>query len=282
MKCPHLPVVYEIWALEHWAIYVDFSVLLLLLLLLFPVVVLQLSLCLCNYTWISTITTTLHRNNNHQKTNYHKNIKQFMYMYLCCCCFCIIFLLFFCNCGWIMAHKQHETVTTITTEKNQHKLLIVGELGFEIDVRWDGPLCCCCCCYCFMLLSLNCHCACATTDESQQQQQQYYTVTTIIKQLMNTKILNNLCRFICILLLLLFLCNWSFVEKTCVMQWADIFKWSTHWAKMSKPPSNRPQNYATPLHWMGFAYSRMHIYLGQMSPCQLTIDLCNTTTPKHI
>ena len=143
------------------------------------------------------------------------------------------------------------------------------------------PHCCCCCCYCFMLLlSWNCHCACATTDESQQQQQQQcYTVTTIIKQLMITKILNNLCRFICMLLLL---CKWSFVEKTCVMQWADMFKWSAHWAMMSKPPSsNQPQIYATPLHWMSFAYSRMHIYLGQMSPCQLTIDLWNTTTPKN-
>ena len=53
-----------------------------------------------------------------------------------------------------------------------------------------------------LLLSGNCHCACATTDESQQQQQ-YFTVTTIIKQLMITKILNNIHRFICMLLLLL-------------------------------------------------------------------------------
>ena len=61
-----------------------------------------------------------------------------------------------------------------------------------------------CCCYCYMLLlSWNCHCACATTDESQQQQQQFYTVTTIIKKLMIIKILNNICRFICMLLLLL-------------------------------------------------------------------------------
>ena len=112
--------------------------------------------------------------------------------------------------------QQHETVTTITTERNQHKLLHVGELRFEIDVRSDGPPCCCCC-YCFMLLlSCNCHCACATTDESQKQQK-YYTVTTIIKRLMITKILNNLCTFICMLLLLL-LCNWSFLEKTCMMQ----------------------------------------------------------------
>ena len=48
--------------------------------------------------------------------------------------------------------QQHDIVTTITTEKNQHKLLHVGELRFEIDVRSDGPLivfavtvsCCCC------------------------------------------------------------------------------------------------------------------------------------------
>ena len=63
-----------------------------------------------------------------------------------------------------------------------------------------------------LLLSFNCHCACATTDESQQQ---HYTVTTIIKRLMITKILNKLCRFICMLLLL---CNWSFIEKTSVKQ----------------------------------------------------------------
>ena len=29
--------------------------------------------------------------------------------------------------------QQHETVTTTTTERNQHKLLSVGELRFEID-----------------------------------------------------------------------------------------------------------------------------------------------------
>ena len=138
--------------------------------------------------------------------------------------------------------QQYETVTTKTTERNQHKMLSVGELRFEIDVRSDGPPCCCCCYwYCFMLfLSCNCHWACATTDESwqqqqQQQQQQYYTVPTPIKRLMITKILNNLCRFICLFLLLL-LCNWSFIEKTHVMQWAHIFKWSVHWAKMYNPP----------------------------------------------
>ena len=51
--------------------------------------------------------------------------------------------------------KQHETVATITTDRNPHKLLNVGELRFEIDVRSDGPPCvvvvvavtvsCCCC-----------------------------------------------------------------------------------------------------------------------------------------
>ena len=50
--------------------------------------------------------------------------------------------------------QQHETVTTMTTERNQHKLLSVGELRFEIDVRSDGPpivvvvavtVSCCCC-----------------------------------------------------------------------------------------------------------------------------------------
>ena len=106
-----------------------------------------------------------------------------------------------------MADEQqeqlHETVITITAERNQYKLLCVGELIFEIDVRSDGtPYCCCCYCYHFMLLlSCNCHCACANTDKSQQQQ--YYTVTTTIKRLMITKVLNNLCRFICMLLLLL-------------------------------------------------------------------------------
>ena len=99
--------------------------------------------------------------------------------------------------------QQHETVTTITTERNQHKLLRVGELRFEIDVRSDGSPHCCCSCYHFMLLlSCNCHQACANTDESQKKQQ-YYTVTTTIKRLMITKVLNNLCRFICMLLLLL-------------------------------------------------------------------------------
>ena len=49
--------------------------------------------------------------------------------------------------------QQHETVTTIRTERNQHKLLLVGELRFEIDLRSDGPpvvvvaitVSCCCC-----------------------------------------------------------------------------------------------------------------------------------------
>ena len=51
--------------------------------------------------------------------------------------------------------KMHETVPTITTNRNQHKLLSVGELRFEIDVRSDGPplifvaaavtVACCCC-----------------------------------------------------------------------------------------------------------------------------------------
>ena len=41
---------------------------------------------------------------------------------------------------------------------------------------------------------------------------------------------------------------------------------------------NQPQIYGTPLHWMSSAYSRMHIYLGKMSPLQLAIDLWNTTT----
>ena len=35
--------------------------------------------------------------------------------------------------------QQHETVTTTTTERNLHKLLSVGELIFEIDLRSDGP-----------------------------------------------------------------------------------------------------------------------------------------------
>ena len=35
--------------------------------------------------------------------------------------------------------KQHETVATITTDRNQLKLLSVGELRLEIDVRSDGP-----------------------------------------------------------------------------------------------------------------------------------------------
>ena len=34
---------------------------------------------------------------------------------------------------------QHETVATRTTYRNEHKLLSVGELRFEIDVRSYGP-----------------------------------------------------------------------------------------------------------------------------------------------
>ena len=52
--------------------------------------------------------------------------------------------------------KKYETVAMITTDRNQHKLLSVGELRFEIDVRSDGPpavvvvvvdvtVSCCCC-----------------------------------------------------------------------------------------------------------------------------------------
>ena len=50
--------------------------------------------------------------------------------------------------------QQHDIITTRTTERNQHKLLHVGELRFEIDVRSDGPpfdvvvavtVSCCCC-----------------------------------------------------------------------------------------------------------------------------------------
>ena len=51
--------------------------------------------------------------------------------------------------------QQHETVGTRTTDRNEHKLLSVGELRFEIDVRSDGPpsvvvaaavtVSCCCC-----------------------------------------------------------------------------------------------------------------------------------------
>ena len=35
--------------------------------------------------------------------------------------------------------QQHDILTTITTERNQHKLFHVGELRCEIDVRSDGP-----------------------------------------------------------------------------------------------------------------------------------------------
>ena len=53
------------------------------------------------------------------------------------------------------------------------------------------------------------------------------------------------------------------------------------WVMMtwSFTPSNQPKINGTPLHQMSFAYSRMHIYLGQMYPLlQSTIDLWNTTT----
>ena len=36
--------------------------------------------------------------------------------------------------------QQHETVTSTTTGRNLHKLLSVGELIFELDLRSDGPL----------------------------------------------------------------------------------------------------------------------------------------------
>ena len=56
---------------------------------------------------------------------------------------CVIFLFFICYCGCTMAdeqqEKQHETVATRTTYRNQHKLLSVGELIFETDVRSDCP-----------------------------------------------------------------------------------------------------------------------------------------------
>ena len=51
--------------------------------------------------------------------------------------------------------QQHGIVTTRTTDRNQHKLVSVGELRFEIDVGSDGPpvvvvvaavtVSCCCC-----------------------------------------------------------------------------------------------------------------------------------------
>ena len=101
-----------------------------------------------------------------------------------------------------MADEQQHEKVAMTMGRNLHKLLSVGQLIFEIDFRSDGPPCSCCCCYSFMLLlSCNCHCVCATTDESQQ----HYTVRTIIKRVIITKILNNLCRLICMMLFLL--CN---------------------------------------------------------------------------
>ena len=111
-----------------------------------------------------------------------------MLLLLLLCNFLVLHLLLWMHNGRWTIRKTTWTVATITTDRNQHKLLSVGELRFEIHVRSDAPLCCCCCCYCFILLSWNCHCACATTDESQQQ---YYTVKTIIKQLMITKIFNK-------------------------------------------------------------------------------------------
>ena len=114
--------------------------------------------------------------------------------------------------------QQCETVTTTTTTgRNLHKLLSVGELIFEIDLRSDDPLL-------LLLLLLLFHVVvvlqlslCMCNYRGITTKQQHYTVTTIIKRLMITKILNSLCRVICILLLFL-LCNWSFVEKTSVKQ----------------------------------------------------------------
>ena len=53
-------------------------------------------------------------------------------------CNCLVVHLFIVGCT-MAEEQQHETVTTITTERNQHKLLSIGELRFEIDVRSDGP-----------------------------------------------------------------------------------------------------------------------------------------------
>ena len=171
--------------------------------------------------------------------------------------------------------KTTSTVATITTDGNQHKLLSVGELRFEIHVRSDAPLCCCCCCYCFMLLlSWNCHCACATTDKSQQQQ--CYTVTTIIKQLMITKILNNICRFTCMLLLLLGL---SYVIWKKLLQskawniWQENLLWLidplVNWAWISGRPLHHLADHNQawinwkPWYHIILTYSRMHIHPWQ-------------------
>ena len=65
---------YEIWALEHWGIYVDWCVLLLLLLLNVVVLVVHLWLWINNYSWTRTTTTLCSKNN----TNLNKKIVQFM------------------------------------------------------------------------------------------------------------------------------------------------------------------------------------------------------------
>ena len=136
----------KIWALEHWAMYVDSSV---LLLLLFHVVVVYLSLCIHNSWW--TI-TKLHSNNNNNNNNTNKKINlqkivwSFCSKYLCCYCVILLLLfLFICSCGSTITdeeQQQHETVTTTTTtQSNIHKLLSVQELISPIHIpMYDLPL----------------------------------------------------------------------------------------------------------------------------------------------
>ena len=114
----------KIWALQHWAIYVDCSVLLLSLFLLFH------SCCCCcclsvivhNYRWT---TTKLHsnnsssssNNNNNKKINLHKFLNLFFSDYTCC--YYVLLLLLF----LFISH----CVSTITDEKQQqHRAIYIN------------------------------------------------------------------------------------------------------------------------------------------------------------
>ena len=83
----------KIWALEHWAMYVDCSVLLLLLLFHVFVVIVCLSLCIHNYRWT---TTKLHsKQQQQQKRSIYINCSIFLFW---------LFMLLLCNFVVVLVH----------------------------------------------------------------------------------------------------------------------------------------------------------------------------------
>ena len=128
-----------------------------------------------------------------------------------------------------------------------------------------------------LLLSWNCHCACATTDELQQQQ--HYTVPTIIKQLMIPKILNNICRFIWMLFVVVivvmrsFVCNVKrlSVKQSMKHKWVQIWQGNLLWPV--EPPSQSSMDL-----WKTITPNNFHNRLNPEPLLQLTIDPWKTTT----